>query len=153
MSQIIDFYCGDKDIRGRTLEEILSQNNLWLERVHDYIQWVFPNRIPSQYNPNAAILTDEDIWVFQQDVELKFKASRAVKRMEEFYFNSYHWLKPFDHNYLRITRILNFMREIKMYGHVDLFFEKLNRIYQEEYNTIGKDTFSYWCKAAYDKNF
>lgn len=41
------------------------------EGIHDFIQWVFPLKEPSQFNPDAPLLTDEDIAIFRTDDELK----------------------------------------------------------------------------------
>lgn len=39
---IVVFFAGGKDDEGRTLDEMLSWSDLKLERLHDYIQWMFP---------------------------------------------------------------------------------------------------------------
>jgi len=39
---VVVFFAGGKDDEGRTLDEMLSWSDLKLERLHDYIQWMFP---------------------------------------------------------------------------------------------------------------
>lgn len=68
MSRLVDFYRGTKtDIEGRLLTDILSWPNDDFEEVHDFIQWLFPWMEPSQNNPDAPLLTNEDIAVFRND--------------------------------------------------------------------------------------
>ena len=45
------------DARGRSLTEIWGWDDERLEQVHDYIQWLFPLREPSAFNPGAPVLT------------------------------------------------------------------------------------------------
>jgi len=47
------------DSKGRTLSEILSWDHDQMERVHDYIQWVFPTHEHSKHNLGAPLLTPE----------------------------------------------------------------------------------------------
>ena len=49
-----------KDRKGRTLEDILKQDDKWWERTHDFIQWVFPNADRSRYNLLAPVCSAED---------------------------------------------------------------------------------------------
>ena len=66
MPQLIDFYRGTgSDTRGRSLEQIWSYSDKEMEYHHDFIQWLFPLREPSQYNPHAPVLCDEDIQIFR----------------------------------------------------------------------------------------
>jgi hypothetical protein len=56
MSLLLDFYRGlGTDTEGRLLTDILAWPDAEFEEVHDFIQWRFPE--PSQYNPDAPLLT------------------------------------------------------------------------------------------------
>lgn len=143
-SDIIEFYYGHKDINGRTWDEIMRWGLMRLERTHDYIQWLFPNKMPSNFNPDAPLLSQEDIWMFNEDPDLKLRVSLSLEKMKDFYFNSTHWLNKNNHNYLRITRILKFLNDIKMYAHQDLMIEYLDSIYKEYNDVIGEKTYKIW---------
>jgi len=61
-SGIVDFYTGTSpDHRGRYLREILDSPDGELERVHDYIQWLFPLAERSGFNVNAPMLDGQTI--------------------------------------------------------------------------------------------
>lgn len=85
MSQLIDFYRGDgTDTEGRHLDDILSWSNADLEEVHDYIQWLFPLVTPSNFNPDAPLLTRKDIAIFRADPDLRERLRLAYLRVLNF---------------------------------------------------------------------
>lgn len=119
----MSFYQGGRDAEGRTLAEILSWNDERLEAVHDYIQWLFPTRQPSGVNPVAPLVTDATAAAFADDLVLRDRLRTAFDRMLVFYglhrkggrieidpsrfaLRSRVWLRPGNHNHLRLTRIL-----------------------------------------------
>ena len=120
---IVAFYSGGRDADGRTLDEILAWNDEQLESVHDYVQWLFPTRQPSRFNPFAPLVTDETARSFAADAALHDRLRAALDRMLAFYglvrrdvrieidparfsVRSRIWLHPGPHNYLRLTRII-----------------------------------------------
>jgi opioid growth factor receptor-like protein len=120
---IVAFYQGGRDAEGRTLADILSWDDDRLEAVHDYIQWVFPTRQPSGVNRLAPLVTDATAAAFAGDVALRDRLRLALDRMLAFYglrrkvrrieidpsrlaLRSRVWLRPGNHNHLRLTRIM-----------------------------------------------
>jgi hypothetical protein len=94
-----------------------------LEAVHDYIQWLFPTRQPSGVNPDAPLVTDATAAAFAGDPVLRDRLRAAFDRMLVFYglrrqaariqidpssfaMRSRVWLRPNNHNHLRLTRIM-----------------------------------------------
>lgn len=124
---IVSFYSGGVDDRGRTLQSILDWPDERLESVHDYIQWVFPTTTPSGANPWAPLVTDATIASFASP-ELRDRLRAALDRMLTFYGfvrasdtsgnvsitidserfarRAVIWLRPGNHNHLRLTRIM-----------------------------------------------
>ena len=79
-----------------------------LEMIHDFIQWLFPTDEPSRFNPDAPILDEEDLTTFREPF-FQQRLEQAAERFRKFYrFGaiSPRWAQPFDHNLLRITRIV-----------------------------------------------
>jgi opioid growth factor receptor-like protein len=120
---IVSFYRGGRDSAGRTLAEILAWDDDRLEAVHDYIQWVFPTRQPSGVNPDAPLVSDRTAEAFATDPALRDALLRALDRMLTFYGcrrngariemdparfleRARTWLRPGNHNHLRLTRIM-----------------------------------------------
>lgn len=126
-SPLIAYYRGaGTDHAGRHLHDVLAWDDDALEQVHDYVQWVFPNTEPSRANAAAPLLTAADIAAFRGDRVLREALGAALDRMLAFYglrrceaagtvsieqadhwaTRSAHWLQPFNHNHLRLTRIM-----------------------------------------------
>ena len=125
---IVAFYSGGRDAAGRTLAEILAWPDAELEAVHDYIQWVFPLTQPSGVNPSAPLVTAKTVGAFVEDRSLREGLRAALDRMLAFYglrrvvtadgdvrvqidesrfaARSATWLRPGNHNHLRLTRIM-----------------------------------------------
>ena len=126
--RVISFYSGDVDHRGRTLAQILAGTDDELEAVHDYIQWVFPTVAPSPVNPAAPLVTGSTRAAFAARPELRATLRGSLDRLLAFYglrrttepagnvrieIDTAHfgarsrvWLRPGNHNHLRLTRIM-----------------------------------------------
>jgi hypothetical protein len=172
MSAIIDFYRGDKpDIHGRMIGDILKWDNHTLENIHTYIQWLFPLDEKSSNNRLAPILTPADIAEIQssQDLKERFIASFKVilsfygftlftddtktigslvirvEKSDNFEERAQNWLTRYNHNYLRITRILKCFKLIKLNGYGCAFFNALCDVYHSGYEAlIGPQSFCHW---------
>lgn len=94
-----------KDSSGRTISEIISQDCVWWERNHDFIQWVFPTKTRSNFNPDAPIvdkieLTEENYkWIHIATVT--FINYFTLYTDEKYHYDYNHW-------WLRLSRFLEF---------------------------------------------
>lgn len=144
MSLILDFYGGaGTDFRGRLLTDVWQFGFERLEGVHDYIQWLFPLRQASAFNPHAPILTDEDVAAFRASAALQVKLRKSLALMLDFYEFDFlsptsitlkhptaqpWWAQPRDHNLLRLTRILTSTRILGLECESGLLLAQLNQI-------------------------
>jgi hypothetical protein len=155
------------DNKGRMLEDILQWDDKKLESTHNFIQWLFPLPEQSGANPSAPRLSlDDNIECFRSDERIRENIPRSLERMLTFYgleldqssqivkrsskFNkrSSSWLTPWNHNFLRITRIL---RSLTLTGFEELsaaFFACLEEIYRSHAAEIGSTSFQYWRQAC-----
>ena len=128
-AMIVPFYLGENsDLEGRKIQQIWAWNFEELECVHDYIQWLFPITEKSHFNPHAPIVDKEVIQAFREDTRLQQNLLKSFSVMLHFYGlaisrddrgkvvveksenypnRKQEWVNMLDHNYLRITRILN----------------------------------------------
>lgn len=130
---IVSFYSGAPDAAGRTLDGILAWDDERLEGVHDYIQWAFPTRQPSGVNPLAPLVTDATVRAFERDAALRARLRRSLDRMLAFYGLRWNadrvdidervfpararvWLRPGNHNHLRLTRIMDSLAALGLRG-------------------------------------
>jgi len=164
---IVDFYSGKAtDTSGRSLREIHAWGYDELETVHDYIQWLFPLPEPSQYNRLAPVLDAEQIAKFHTDTELRAQLLASFDKMLGFYgferntmsivrSNSWeersrNWLRPGNHNHLRLTRILKSLSILGLKDYAHALFEALNDVFSEKSSAISDTTMEYWKRALLD---
>src|SRR5215467_5394240 len=85
MSRLLDFYRGQAtDSEGRWLHDVWSWDDEELESVHDFIQWLFPLPEPSQFNPDAPLLTPTDVAAFRAEKPLRANLRRSFGRILSF---------------------------------------------------------------------
>ena len=166
---LLDFYTRDGcDVQGRTHAAILSWSDVLLETVHDYIQWLFPLPEPSGANPRAPLLTPGALAELRASDEAHRRLHAAWLRMLQFYGLSAglegevvpgpsfaqrarNWLTPYNHNHLRLTRMLRSLHLLGLEAESARLFAALAAIYQEESrgrHRISAETFRYWQHAA-----
>ena len=112
---------GGRDGAGRTIDEVLSFDDDQLERRHDFIQWLFPLSEPSRAVPGSPVLRPEDIDALRVSAAAQANLRRAAERMLRFYARTPQWRRCFDHNHLRITRIVRSLRLLAGDGAADEF--------------------------------
>ena len=78
-SALVKFHAGvGTDDQGRTRNQILAFGDRQLEEVHDYIQWLFPLPEPSRFNPDAPLLTPEDVMRFRREPKLRASVAAGL---------------------------------------------------------------------------
>jgi hypothetical protein len=163
------FYAGlATDGAGRTLEEILHFTPQQLESNHDYVQWLFPTYEVSRVNPTAPVMTLATANRFQTDQVIRRNIRRSLTMMLEFYgleFTTQQsrisvirredfskraevWLTPYNHNYLRITRILKFLCIVRASELARALLECLENIYADFGSVIGPRPIEHWRQAS-----
>lgn len=169
-SHLVRFFRGQSpDSEGRYFSEILNWPNFNLEHFHDYIQWVFPLKERSMFNPHAPLLDEATIQAFNRDPLLQARLVDIFKRILAFYGFDYkeeggrvvispaanwperkkEWLNPYNHNFLRLTRIMLSLRWLGLPDQAQAFYNALSQIYHSpEGKVIGEETFGYWTRAV-----
>ena len=170
VADIIEFYRGvATDSEGRRLDEILAWDYIRLELIHDFIQWLFPIPEPSQFNDDAPVLTASQIQTFRADPSLRENLLRSTEKLLGFY--GFELVPPprlainesdlfahrehvlyggFNHNHLRVTRIL---RSLTLLGWPDiakLFLERLQA--SDHRGTLPPESVEYWSAALKPTN-
>jgi hypothetical protein len=164
---LLKFYSGGPDATGRTLAGILAWDDERLEAVHDFIQWVFPTREPSGVNPLAPLVTEAAVRAFESDSALGDRLRQALDRMLIFYGLAWSgdriaidasrfplrarvWLRPGNHNHLRLTRIMKSLATLGLPEEA----RALQRCLLEEVcagpgaESVSPRTLDFWRRAA-----
>jgi hypothetical protein len=151
------------------LSGILAEDDDWLEAKHNYIQWLFPLKKPSEAVPGSPIISDQEVELFRNDITLKSNLMLSYQRMLRFYgFNlvvgindnpivvkgsnfdqrESKWLRPHNHNFLRISRIMESLTLLGLPDMASIFFVDLEVLFHEKSSTIGWTTYHYWEQAV-----
>lgn len=156
------------DHRGRRFADILSWDDQRLEQVHDFVQWLFPLLEPSGFNPHAPLLSPADRAAFAAAPLLRARLRDALRRMLAFYGfvlddaappvvrpdpargnRPREWLRPGDHNLLRVTRILRSLALLGLQSYADAFLAALLQLDASgTVPRINPVTLRYWREAA-----
>ncbi len=166
MSTIVSFYQHKTpDFWGRWLRDIWQWDFEQLEETHNYIQVLFPNFDPSFFNPWACTLDQKTVEAFHKNQSLRDNLNRSLALMIDFYGleqnagdqiikgqhfpeRAPYWISPFNHNFLRITRILLCLRALGLAEKARAFFHFLQTVYPEFAEEIGEETLTYWHQAV-----
>lgn len=168
--KLVQFYRGEIPTNdGDFLDDIIFH---WkyeqLEGCHSYVQWMFPMKEGSMFHPEVPRLTDEEIAIFKADPYLQSSIDVAFFKMMDFYGfkisrtevsplawqepgrhkNPKWWLDHFNHNFLRITRILKSTRYLGKEPLAAMLWNVLQSLKEEHLAVISENTFEYWQEAA-----
>ena len=156
-------------IHTLTLTKILDYTDPELEYHHDYIQILFPLPERSEFNPSAPIIDEATFHAFRNSKELQGQLRKAFERILSFYgfeiidstivhgitiipaanfaSASKGWVRKFNHNHLRITRILRSLRVLGLEEEAKVFLQALTDVY-ESTEGIGGHSLMFWQRAV-----
>lgn len=174
--QFYDPILNAPDDEGRTLTSILSWSDNRLEYCHDYIQQIFPLPERSPINPSAPIISRQIFAAFRQRADLRGRLRHSFIRILAFYGleqrlaaaasgkiedvvltvvkaqsfdkGSRRWVTWFDHNHLRITRIIRCLRVLGLGQEARAFYSQLKSVYEAYGGRISQKSFTFWTRAA-----
>ncbi|WP_457089312.1 opioid growth factor receptor-related protein [Microvirga sp. P5_D2] len=139
-----------QDSRGRHVQDILAYSNRQIEEIHDYIQWIFPLPTRSAAQPSAPVLTASEIEAISSDARALSTLRRATERMVQFYRDTDDWLTAYDHNHLRITRIIQSLRLLVSHEAAREFHETVLKLQIAAGSPVNSRSLQYWKHAAED---
>lgn len=142
--------CQGQDGSGRTLADVLDFDNARLEREHDFIQWCFPLREPSRAVPGSPVLGEAEAEAIRRDSLAQSGLLAARVRMMRFYVQTKGWLTAFDHNHLRITRILTSLRDLAGLEAAQDFYDGILSLNEAAGSPANPESLEYWRKAVKD---
>ncbi len=148
MSAIVDFLKGaGTDGAGRTVFDVVALDDRSIERIHDFIQWLFPLDAPSGANRNAPVLTAEDVAEVHGSGMAQIALAAATDRMAVFYQRNTHWLVVHDHNHLRITRIIKSLRLLRGDEEAEDFRNLIVKLDEAAGRPVSVGSRRYWAEA------
>jgi hypothetical protein len=164
MDRLQRFFLGTgTDDRGRLLDDVLRQDDAWLEHTHDFIQWLFPLVERSGAAPGAPTLDAAAIEAFARDPALRRGLRAGLDRMLAFYGLAWDgtrigkaaswavrkrdWFTRDTHNNLRITRMLKSLSVLGLRDEARALHAALAGLRGEPDCGIGATAWRYWDEA------
>tara|TARA_B100000900_G_C20534236_1_gene697651 strand:- start:535 stop:981 length:447 start_codon:yes stop_codon:yes gene_type:complete len=139
---------GGVDFKGRTLEMIWSFTDEQIESIHDFVQIIFPLDKPSESTFHGYYLSSQEII---NKIKGNQTAKENILKSSKWYFsflkrNIWLWNRKYDHNQLRITRVIECLRLLVSEEEADKFYENVLMIIEDD-NRINEVSLNFWNKA------
>ena len=137
----------ETDFKGRSLTDIWAYSDSQIEANHDFIQLLFPLNKPSKHSFHGVYLNDD-----AQVIEIKNNKAIQVNILTSanwflmFLDRVDQWRVGYNHNQLRITRIIECLRLLIGYNEAYKFYENVLSILGSD-NKINKKTIKFWAEA------
>ncbi len=135
------------DYRGRILVVLLQQSDHEAETTHDYIQWLFPLDEPSRSVNGTPVLTELDIDEIKESSLAQGNLAKSARWFLGFLERNQHWVTKYDHNHLRITRVIKSLRLLASDKAADEFKDKVFGYLGDDLNLIDPKARSFWNSA------
>lgn len=156
------------DAQGRDLPTILAWSDPHLEYSHDYIQTLFPLPERSPIDPSAPVINRATFTAFRSRPELRSQLRQALNRICLFYgfrlqgdINTFtverqgsgvfeararNWVTRFNHNHLRISRIIRSLRVLGLDEEAKAFFDAVKKVHDDTAR-ISDRSLMFWTRA------
>ena len=128
---------------GFRRKELLTMSDEEFEFKHGFIQWAFP--IPDDGNQvsNAPVLNlDTALWLAENPEVSVFLEEMTVKFLK-FLSRNHHWKMDFNHNHLRISRVIQSLRILHSWELANWFYGKVKELAGDSFLLMTRSD-SYW---------
>ena len=148
MTEIVSFLEGKApDHRGRILAMLLQQTDHQAETTHDYIQWLFPLNEPSRSVNGVPVLTELEIDEIRQISLAQANLAKSARWFLGFLERNDHWIIKYNHNHLRITRVIKSLRLLASDKAADEFRDKVLALAGDNLNLVDQKARGFWRSA------
>ena len=136
----------EEDFKGRTIEDIWSFSDIQIEKNHDFIQLIFPLNKRSQnvfhdyYLDNEELIND-----LKENKQICENIMKSSSWFLSFLKRNNHWKSIYDHNQLRITRVIECLRLLVGDDEADNFYQSVVGLSLD--SNINKTTLEFWKNA------
>ena len=137
------------DHAGRAYQDILDQDDQWLEYTHDWVQWCFPLSEQSQSVKTAPVLESRDeVKLIQESPKSQETMRLGLVRFAEFLRDNDQWLRYHNHNHLRITRVIKSVKTLMSDRQAEDFFQfVMSQIEERASEKPSNTSNNYWRRA------
>ncbi|MDA1319926.1 MAG: opioid growth factor receptor-related protein [Proteobacteria bacterium] len=148
MTEIVSFLEGKApNHRGRILAMLLQQTDHQAETTHDYIQWLFPLNEPSRSVNGVPVLTELEIDEIRQSSLAQANLAESARWFLGFLERNDHWIIKYNHNHLRITRVIKSLRLLASDKAADEFKDKVLALAGDNLNLVDQKARGFWANS------
>ena len=136
-----------EDFKGRNLDLIWQFSDAEIESNHDFIQLIFPTNKRSQNSFHGYYLDNEQvIEKLKNNVEVKANLLKSAAWFLAFLSRNKSWINGYDHNQLRITRVIESLRLLVSDEAANEFFQSILGLVKDP-AAINPTTIKFWEEA------
>lgn len=132
------------DHKGRRLDNVLSFDDIKAEQTHDFIQWLFPLDEVSRAVSGAPVLRQSDIQLIHTNSDAQANIRRSASWFLGFLERSNHWRTKYNHNHLRITRVVKSLRLLTDDKEADEFKASVFDLLGDDLHLIDDKAVEFW---------
>jgi len=137
----------ESDFKGRSLSDIWSYNDEEIEKYHDFIQLIFPLNKQSRSAFHGYYLDKKgQIETIKNDEDIKKNILKSSYLFLGFLERTNHWKSGYNHNQLRITRIIECLKLLVSDEEAKKFYDNVLSLIDDE-NKMNKVTTKFWQDA------
>ena len=146
---LVDFLNGTgPDHQGRYLRDIWDFDDKAIEQTHDFIQWMFPLTEKSMSVPGVPTLIGEDIEAIRTSVVARANLKKSAQWYLGFLQRNNHWIKSYDHNHLRITRVIKALNLLLSQRAALTLLDSVLEVAGDKVNSVNQDSIRFWRAAV-----
>ena len=138
------------DHQGRYLWDIWDFDDKAIEQTHDFIQWMFPLTEKSMSVPGVPTLSTADIGTIRASEVARANLEKSALWYLGFLQRNKHWIKPYDHNHLRITRAIKSLKLLVSQDTAKVFLKSVFNITGDRIDLVRQDAIGFWKSGAHD---
>ena len=136
----------EPDFKGRMIQDIWNYSDDEIEGIHDFIQILFPLNKKSQSVFHGYYLeTDDLVQSLKDDEQVKKSILKSSEWFLSFLKTHDYWKRGYNHNQLRITRVIECLRLIIGDKEADNFYKSVLELCKDK--NINKTTLEFWKNA------
>ena len=114
---------------------------------HDFIQWLFPLDEVSRAISGAPVLSQTDIQLIHTNNDAQANIRRSAAWFHGFLQRNDHWRTKYNHNHLRITRVVKSLRLLTDDKEADEFKASVFDILSDDLDLIDRKAVGFWEEA------
>ncbi|MDC0644707.1 opioid growth factor receptor-related protein [Alphaproteobacteria bacterium] len=135
------------DSHGRQLNDIWAFSDTKIEHTHNFIQWLFPLAEPSLSVPGSPTLSDSHITALRRSNVAQSSIVQSSEWYRGFLNRNAHWKTKYDHNHLRITRVIKSIRLIIGDAEANKFHSNVLSLLGGDLSVIDLKAQAFWASA------